>query len=199
MAQVRLGLPQLISPATYYSFVQAYHYLSKKNLVTGSSSGEELESTEMPKDYLLGMSDMQKRAAVKALTKLPRMNALRKANGVLYTAHLAQAGLNHVAPSLHENHLFLKYLLLVHDRRAFMRKAHEANIPLGDWFRSPLHSVEGNLSQWKFDPERYPNAVFAASHVVNLPTDTRRPERVLDFIDKSSSLIMDATLGGRVT
>lgn len=199
MLWILMRVRKLISPATYYSFVQAYRYLSKKNLVTGSSSGEELESIEMPKDYLLGMSNVQKRAAVKALTKLPRMNALRKANGALYTAHLAQAGLNYVDPSLHENHLFLKYPLLVHDKAAFMRKAREANIPLGDWFCSPLHPVEGDLNQWKFDPERYPNAVFAASHVVNLPTDTRKPEKVLDFIDKNSSLIMDVTLGGRIS
>lgn len=198
MLWVLMRVRKLISPSTYYSFVQAYRYLSKRNLVTGSSSGEELESIEMPKDYLLGMSNIQKRAAAKALAKLPRVNALRKANGALYTAHLAQAGLNHVDPSLHENHLFLKYPLLVHNRKAFMRKAREANIPLGDWFCSPLHPVEGDLNQWKFVPERYPNAVFAASHVVNIPTDTRKPEKVLDFIDRNADMIMDVTLGGRL-
>ncbi|MEN6411836.1 MAG: DegT/DnrJ/EryC1/StrS family aminotransferase [Veillonellales bacterium] len=198
MLWVLMRVRKLISPATYYSFVQAYRYLSKRNLVTGSSSGEELESIEMPKNYLLGMSDIQKRVAEKALVKLPQVNALRKANGALYTAHLAQTGLNHVDPSLHENHLFLKYPLLVHNRKAFMRKAREANIPLGDWFCSPLHPVEGDLNQWKFDPERYPNAVFAASHVVNIPTDTQKPEKVLDFIDRNADMIMDVTLGGRL-
>lgn len=189
---------QLISPATYYSFVKAYRYLSKRNLVTGSSSGEELEGIEMPKDYLLGMSGVQKRAAVRALQKLPAVNALRKANGALYTEYLAERGLNHVAPELHPDHLFLKYPLLVHDRDGFMRKAEEARIPLGDWFRSPLHPVEGDLSKWGFAPERYPNAVFAAAHVVNLPTDTKKPERVLEFMEKNRDLVFDVTLGGRL-
>ncbi len=198
MLWVLMRVRKLISPATYYSFVQAYRYLSKKNLVTGSSSGEELESIEMPKDYLLGMSEVQRHAAVRALAWLPSVNALRKANGALYTSHLAQAGLNHVDPSLHENHLFLKYPLLVRNRGAFMRKAREANIPLGDWFRSPLHPVEGDLSKWGFEPERYPNAVFAAAHVVNLPTDTKKPERVLEFVEKNRDLIFDVTLGGRL-
>lgn len=197
MLWVLMRVRKLISPTTYYSFVQAYRYLSKKNLVTGSSSGEELESIEMPKDYLLGMSEVQRHAAVRALARLPSVNALRKANGTLYTSYLAQAGLNHVDPSLHENHLFLKYPLLVRDRGAFMRKAREANVPLGDWFRSPLHPVEGDLSKWGFEPKCYPNAVFAASHVVNLPTDTKQPERVLKFLDKNSSFIMDYWLGGR--
>ena len=188
----------LISPATYYSFVKAYRYLSRKNLVAGSSAGEELEGIEMPKDYLLGMSGVQKRAAGRALKNLPAVNALRKANGALYTEHLAGAGLNHVAPELHPDHLFLKYPLLVHDRKAFIRKAQEARIPLGDWFHSPLHPVEGDLGKWGFESDRNPNAVFAASHVVNLPADTRRPELVLEFIDKNAELIMDVTLGGRL-
>ncbi len=189
---------RLISPVTYYSFVKAYRYLSKRNLVTGSSTGEELEGIEMPKDYLLGMSGVQKRAAVRALKKLPVVNALRKANGALYTEYLAERGLNHVAPELHPDHLFLKYPLLVHDRDGFIRKAEEARIPLGDWFRSPLHPVEGDLSKWGFEPERYPNAVFAAAHVVNLPTDTKKPERVLEFVEKNRDLIFDVTLGGRL-
>ena len=189
----------LISPATYYSFVKAYRYLSRKNLVAGSSSGEELEGIEMPKDYLLGMSGVQKRAAVRALKKLPAVNALRKANGALYTEHLAGSGLNHVAPEFHPDHLFLKYPLLVHDRDGFMRKAEEARISLGDWFRSPLHPVEGDLDKWGFEPERYPNAVFAAAHVVNLPTDSKNPDRVLEFVEKNRDLIFDATLDGRLS
>jgi len=198
MLMVLMRVRSLISPATYYSFVRAYRYLSKRNLVTGSSSGEELEGIEMPKDYLLGMSPVQKRAAVRALKKLPAVNALRKANGALYTEYLAESGFNHVAPELHPDHLFLKYPLLVHDRETFMKKAEEARIPLGDWFRSPLHPVEGNLSKWGFEPERYPNAVFAAAHVVNLPTDTKKPERVLEFVDRNRDLIFDATLDGRL-
>ena len=198
MLWVLMKVRYLISPSTYYAFVNAYRFLSKNNLVTGSSSGEELESPDMPKDYLLGMSGVQKRAAVRALKKLPEVNALRKANGALYTEYLAERGLNHVAPELHPDHLFLKYPLLVHDRDGFMRKAEEARIPLGDWFRSPLHPVEGDLSKWGFEPERYPNAVFAAAHVVNLPTDTKKPERVLEFVEKNRDLIFDVTLGGRL-
>ena len=198
MLWVLMKVRHLISPSTYYAFVGAYRFLSKKNLVTGSSSGEELESPVMPKDYLLAMSSVQKRAAIKALKNLPMVNALRKANGALYTEYLAERGLNHVAPELHPDHLFLKYPLLVHDRDGFMRKAEEARIPLGDWFRSPLHPVEGDLSKWGFELERYPNAVFAAAHVVNLPTDTKKPERVLEFVEKNRDLIFDVTLGGRL-
>ncbi|OHD23458.1 MAG: hypothetical protein A2Y38_10215 [Spirochaetes bacterium GWB1_59_5] len=188
----------LISPGTYYAFVDAYRFLSKHNLVTGSSSGQELISTDMPPDYLMTMSGVQKRAAVKSLARLPELNALRKANGALYTAHLAKAGLNHVDPALHDDHLFLKYPLLVKDRETFTAKAKEAHIPLGDWFCSALHPIEGDLTPWDFDTSLYPNAVFAAAHVVNLPADTRAPEKVLDFVDKNMSLIFDKTVDGRI-
>lgn len=198
MLWVLLKVRSLVTPSTYYAMVNAYRYLSKKNLVTGSSSGEEIEGIEMPKDYLLGMAPVQKRAAEKAIRKLPELNALRKANGTLYTAFLAERKLNHVDPRFHADHLFLKYPLLVHDRQAFMRKAREARIPLGNWFLSPLHPVEGDLSPWGFEPERYPNAVFAAAHVVNLPTDTNQPEKVLEFVEKNKDLIFDVTLGGRL-
>jgi hypothetical protein len=46
------------------------------------------------------------------------------------------------------------------------------------------------LNRWDFHPECYPNAVFAAAHVVNLPTDTGEPERVLEFIEKNKELII---------
>jgi perosamine synthetase len=193
-----LRLRSLVNPSTYYALVEAYRYLSKHNLVTGSSSGQEIEGIEMPKDYLLRMSGIQKRAAIRALKRLPAANVLRKTNGALYTKYLAIEQLNHVAPEFHADHLFLKYPLLVQEREAFVARARISRIPLGDWFRSPLHPVEGDLSKWGFESERYPNAVFASAHVVNLPTDTETPERVLDFLDANKGLIFDATVDGRL-
>lgn len=198
MLWMLLKVRHLVNPSTYYALVSAYRYLSKRNLVTGSSTGDELTGTKMPEDYLLGMSGVQMKAIDKALKKLPALKALRKANGAYYTAKLAAHGLNHVAPALHDDHLFLKYPLLVHDRVEFVARAQVAKIPLGDWFCSPLHPVEGNLRQWSFDFDQYPNAVFAASHVVNLPTDTRNPEAVMDFVEKNTALVMDTTLDGRM-
>jgi len=193
-----LKVRSLVTPSTYYTMVNAYRWLSKKNLVTGSSSGEEIEGTTMPKDYLLGMSTVQRNAAQKAIKKLPALNALRKANAAVFTQYLAEHGLNHVKPEYHNDHLFLKYPLLVKDRNAFFHYAQEAHIPLGDWFVSPLHPVTGDLSEWGFEPERYPNAVFAAANVVNLPTDTHHPDKVIEFLEKHADLIFDQTLEGRI-
>jgi len=198
MLWLLLRVRSLVAPSTYYAMVGAYRWLSKKNLVVGSSSGEEIESTTMPEDYLLGMCGLQKKEAERAMKKLPELNALRKANAAVYTQYLAERDFNHVHPQYHEDHMFLKYPLLVKDRQAFFRYAKESRIPLGDWFVSPLHPVTGELSPWHFDPSRYPNAVFAADHVVNLPTDTRQPEKVVQFLQAHEDLIFDAHLEGRM-
>jgi hypothetical protein len=99
---------------------------------------------------------------------------------------------------LHPDHLFLKYPIFVRDRDEFIARAKREKIPIGDWFRSPLHPVTTGLSKWGFEEENYPNAVFAASHVVNLPTDTNNPDMVMEFVDRNRDLVFDSTLGGRL-
>lgn len=190
MLWVLLKIRGMVNSTTYYALVDFYRYLSRKNIVTGSSSGEEIESTIMPRDYLLRMSNLQLKEYNKAIKKLPQLNDLRKTNGSLYTEHLLKLNKNHVNKEFHGDHLFLKYPLLVSDRREFFSAARKEKIPLGDWFLSPLHPVEGDLSPWGFDKDRFPKAVFAAEHVVNLPTDTKKPEKVLEFIEKYESLIL---------
>jgi dTDP-4-amino-4,6-dideoxygalactose transaminase len=138
----------------------------------------------------MGLTQM--RAAIKGLAGLAALNERRRDNGMLYTAALEAIARDHVDRALHADHLFLKYPLLVEDRPEFLRRAERANIPLGDWFCSPLHPIVGDLSKWDFDLAQYPKAVFAALHVVNLPTDTKHPQRVIDFIVKNADLILPA-------
>lgn len=180
----------LVTPRTYYTLVEVYRYLSKRNLVTGSSSGEELDGTTMPVDYLRSMSGVQVRAGLKSLKKLANQNEIRKTNGARYTDFLKSAGYNHVSPNLHADHLFLKYPLLVSNRNEFKERARKAGVPLGDWFLSPLHPIETDLSPWDFDTARYPQASFAGAHVVNLPTDTSLIEPVIAFLKNNSELIL---------
>ena len=86
----------------------------------------------------------------------------------------------------------LKYPLLVKDRDEFMRLAENSKIALGDWFTSPLHPVKANLDDWHFNEADFPNAVFAAQHVVNLPTTNIESKRVINFLSQNINLIMSA-------
>jgi len=173
-----------LNNATYWIALKLYRFLSGNGVILGSSSGEEISTTRLPKNYFKSMSKTQSIAGVKALKHLEKTISQRKENGHKYTAFLKQNKKQHVAPSLHTNHSFLKYPLLVTNRKKFLVLAEKNNIMLGDWFTSPIHPVEQNLQEWMFEPKNYPVAAKIASKIVNLPTDINPKElkRVLNFL-----------------
>ncbi len=82
----------------------------------------------------------------------------------------------------------------MNNRDEFMQLAEQHRIALGEWFTSPLHPVEGDLSAWQFDTEQYPVATYLASHVVNLPTTPKEIDRVLKFLERYKGLIVEQQL-----
>ena len=181
----------LLKGSTYWSLVALYRFLSKHNLVVGSSSGEEISSVEMPKDYFMGISSTQVKAGLINLSNFDKLLETRKKNATIFTEYLMSKSKNHVPKILFENHSFLKYPLLVSDREWVMTEAEKQKIELGDWFNSPIHPVQEGFHQWGLFPELFPNAFFAGQHMVNLPTDTQNPEKVCNFMDSILELIMD--------
>jgi len=75
------------------------------------------------------------------------------------------------------------------DRSSFQAAAEKARVPLGDWFCSPLHPIETGLERWRFQTGDFPVAEGLARSVVNLPTDTLDPDKVLSFLNHHLSLI----------
>ena len=180
----------LIKEYTYWTLVRFYRWLSSRNIVVGSSSGEEITSVEMPADYFKAFSRVQAKEGLRTLPKLKDDLVKRKETAECYTSFLKQLGKNHVDGGLFDNHSFLKYPLLVNQREEFMRLAEKNQIEMGDWFISPLHPVEGDLSPWKLDREKFPVANYISSHVVNLPTTPTDLDKVLTFLAKHSDFII---------
>jgi len=180
----------LLFPATYYFLRGFYRLLSKFNLTIGSSSGEELEDPTMPASYFKAMGQTQVSEGLHAIGSLNMMLSLRKQNAMIYTKHLSGLGKYHVAADLHPNHSFLKYPILVSDKKSFEKAAKKNGIELGDWFASPIHPVESNFEKWHLSPAVIPVAVYISAHILNLPTDTNHPERVIAFIDKNIDLVL---------
>ncbi len=172
----------LLSRRTYWTLVRLYRWLSRHNLIVGSSSGDELVEPVMPKGYFRGFSRIQAREALRNLSMLDSLQAERLELAERYTQFLRNHDKHHVPPRLFADHAFLKYPLLVHDRETFMARAEAARISLGDWFVSPLHPVTEHLSRWFFDPAQFPMAGFLARHVVNLPTNRANSDEVLGFL-----------------
>jgi dTDP-4-amino-4,6-dideoxygalactose transaminase len=179
----------LINRFTYWFLLKLYRVLSKKNLVIGSNRGEELSEVRMHDNYFKDISSVQVKAGLKELTRLNNLNRLRIKNAKAYTNFLKSKYKTYVNEKLFENHLFLKYPILVKDRDFFLRLAEEDKISLGDWFLSPLHPVREKLEQWEMKREMYPVANQISEKILNLPTDVKVNTQVIDFLKKHLELL----------
>ena len=179
----------LLTQGNYWRMLRFYRWLSKHNLVTGSSGGQELSGIEMPDRYFVRQCGVQIKSGVKNIAHLDHLLELRKRNALIYSEFLQRNAKVYVNETLFGNHSFLKYPLLVKNRSRFEQLAEKNQIALGDWFNSPLHPVKGDLGLWKMEKRHFPNAVNIAARIVNLPTDLEKVDRVIMFLEKNLELI----------
>ncbi len=181
---------KILTDNRYWRMVKLYRWLSKHKLVQGSSSGTEIESTEMPSHYFKGMSTTQMKKGITNLAKLGEMIPLRKANAATYSEYLKSKGKTYVSTEQFQDHSFLKYPFLVKERDEVMRIAEECKVPLGEWFCSPIHPVMEHFDQWDFCECDFPVATKYSSEMLNLPTDVKDPAPVLAFLDKIEDYLL---------
>ncbi len=180
----------LLNPFTYWTLLKLYRFLSKTGLVVGSSTKEEIEGIEMPKGYFKGFSTVQAKAGIKNLKSLHQTLLLRKSNSKKYSEFLKSEGKTFVTQSLEENHSFLKYPILVKDREKFKTLAEKSSINLGDWFVSMIHPIEKNLELWHLDSDEFPIARGISEKILNLDTDTKTIDKVLNFLAQHKEEIL---------
>ena len=181
---------KILTDRRYWRMVKLYRWLSKHKLVQGSSSGTEIESTEMPSHYFKGMSTTQMKKGITNLAKLGEMIPLRKANAAIYSEYLKSKGKTYVPTEQFQDHSFLKYPFLVKERDEVMRIAEECKVPLGEWFCSPIHPVMEHFDQWDFRECDFPVATKYSSEMLNLPTDVKDTAPVLAFLDKIDEFLL---------
>jgi dTDP-4-amino-4,6-dideoxygalactose transaminase len=172
----------MLHDSTYWPMLRIYRKLSKSGKVVGSSTGAEITSSKMPDDYLTASSAIQERVGINALKQLKAVIAERRINGAAYNEFLKTENKFHYSENDVLNHSFLKYPIFVKNRDAFMRKAEKSKIRLGDWFISPIHPVLSNFEEWKMNPKDYPIANNSTQHIVNLPTEAIKKQRILKFL-----------------
>lgn len=181
---------KILTDNRYWRMVKLYRWLSKHKLVQGSSSGTEIESTEMPSHYFKGMSTTQMKKGITNLAKLGEMIPLRKANAATYSEYLKSKGKTYVSTEQFQDHSFLKYPFLVKERDEVMRIAEECKVPLGEWFCSPIHPVHEKYEQWDFRECDFPVATKYSSEMLNLPTDVADTTPILRFLDKIEEYLL---------
>lgn len=180
----------LLTPATYWTLLRFYRFLSKKGIVVGSSSGEEITSVTMPKNYFKGFSKTQAKEGLKGLKKLENLLETRRANAMLFNEFLKQNEKTYINEDLYANHSFLKFPILVKDRELFKTKAEKSSINLGDWFVSMIHPISKDFPVWELDVNEFPNAKEVSKKILNLDTDTKQPEKVIAFLKENLNEIV---------
>ena len=180
----------IINDFTYWPMIRLYRWLSRHNLVVGSSSGEEVTGIEMPEGFFKAQSSVQLKKGLKSLKKLKQVNELRKKNAMAYTDYLESIGKNHVKRSLFDDHIFIRYPLLVNDRAKFREEAEKENIILGEWFEDPIYPAYDSLAIWKINTEELPNAMHVCEHVVNLPTEEENVNKAIAFLNSHKDFIL---------
>lgn len=180
----------LLNDYTYWFALKTFRLLSSLDLVVGSSSSSELESTSIPREFFKDASTFQVNYGLSGLTTFDEVLSLRKKNAEQYTKLLKGLNKAYVDSSFFNDHSFLKYPLLTSNRENLNKKASKEKVRLSDWFISPLHPVKDNLENWGFEKDKLPIAVDLASKLVNLPTETKKLSKVLKFIIKNKDLII---------
>jgi dTDP-4-amino-4,6-dideoxygalactose transaminase len=180
----------LLNPTTYWTLLKMYRFLSKKGIVVGSSSGEEITSVKMPKNYFKAFSKTQAKEGLKGLKKLDNLLETRKENGLLFNQFLKKNGKTFVKEELYNNHSFLKFPILVRDRDVFKTKAEKSSINLGDWFISMIHPISKDFSNWELDVNEFPVAKEVSEKILNLDTDTKNSEKVIAFLQENLNEIV---------
>jgi len=182
---------RIVGGRAFDIFRDLYRALSRLGVIPGSSSTVEVQSTEMPDQFLKKFPERLSTIGMKALNGLDEKMTERAEMSVWYSQTLSSMGKNHVSDELFENHGCLTYPLLVEDKEAFAAAARNLRIPLGDWFNSPLHPVTIPLDVWGVDIIELPVATYCSKHVVNLPTDSIDKTDVMKLLEAQCELIID--------
>ncbi|MBU4444534.1 aminotransferase class I/II-fold pyridoxal phosphate-dependent enzyme [bacterium] len=160
----------------YWPAIKTYRWLSKNNLVLGSSQGDELEHPVMPAGFAKGLSETQANLGNRELGRIGQLMEHRKKIAAIFTKQLQDMQIEPPYEPEYAEHTFLKYPLLVRDRETFFVLAEKNKIELGDWFLSPIHPIIKNFERFYYYWGDNPIAETISRHIINLPTHSNISE-----------------------
>lgn len=162
---------RLLRPKLYWQLMGLYRWLSHLGLVTGSSERGEFRN-KMPRRYALTMSGFQERLLARRMVETEAITRGRRGLAALYERQLSDAGISLPRIPPNSSAVFLRYPILVSNKRDFLQKARERRLEVGDWFVSPLHPLKDNWDRFGYRQGTCPVAECLCERVVNLPTLT---------------------------
>ena len=179
----------MMKPAICWPAIKTYRFLSKVGLATGSSSSEELVSPVKPDGFEKRMAKFQQKRAMQEMERFEENLKHRLWAAKRYDEIFDRLGLEKPYRPGYALHTFLRYSFLVTDKQSVLRKEEEDRIEVGDWFLSPLHPIEKDLSPWGFEKGMCPVAESVCERIVNLPTHRRIHEKYITRLENFNEAI----------
>ena len=192
MLRSQINIKENLPEFAYWSAVKTYRKLNAFKLIPGSSSSDELEAPIMPDGYLKGMSGIQAKKGIVEIEKIEDNLAHRIEIAKRYDEAIVKIGGKKLFIPDYATHTVIKYPLLVKDRSAFMEAAMKKQIPLNDWFLSPIHPITKDFEKWNYYYGSNPTAEEISRNVVNLLTDIsiQKAEKTIQFLNENKSAIL---------
>ena len=189
-----LAHSKLLVPCLYWGIRSIYRALSRKGLIVGTFSKEELEQKK-PDYYEHLMSSWQKKILARKINDIDKDIQARRLLRYRYESFLKNIGIEPLGDITNSDPVMIRYPILVKDKESILEKAREKRIELGNWFESPVHPKEE--SEWGsigYKKGACPIAEKLALTCVNLPIHNKIRERELNSIfsfitDNKNSII----------
>ncbi len=182
-----------LSAKLYWPAIKTYRWLSKNNLILGSSQGAELERPVKPKGFEKGFSGTQAKIGSKELERFHKILEHRVKIASLYKKILLDIQIEPPYEPDYAVHTFLKFPLLVRDRMEFFELAVKEKIEIGDWFLSPIHPITKDFELFCYRWGENPIAEKISQHIINLPTHYQITEdytaRIAQFLKENRNKI----------
>jgi perosamine synthetase len=175
----------------YWTIIKLFRWLTEKNIIVGSSSNDELVSSQPP-HYA------KRTTAIQALVGLLKIKNLkdninhRRLISELYFQNLRQELLgNNIL--YNSGTAYLRFPVLVNNKDHLLTRAEKLNLELGDWFLSPLHPNKANLEKAGYQSGACFLAEKISQEIINLPTHDRinkeQAIKIINFINKEAEKI----------
>jgi dTDP-4-amino-4,6-dideoxygalactose transaminase len=196
--KVLLFLKERLNSNFYWPALKAYRWLSRNNLILGSSQGEELEKPVKPGGFEKGFSKVQARKGIEEIAdsmekvvrsknwKIDEVIEHRRRIADMYKSILKDLNIEPPYEPGYAKHTYLRFPLLVKDRAKFFKSAEKEKTELGDWFISPIHPIIKNFEYWHYSWGKNPVAEKISQHIINLPTHTKINE---DYVNKIAKFL----------
>ncbi|MBI4706712.1 MAG: DegT/DnrJ/EryC1/StrS family aminotransferase [Candidatus Omnitrophica bacterium] len=132
-----LAYSLLLKPSLFWLIQDLYRRLSRWGIVIASSSNEELEC-KLPEGYEKKMSSWQEKLLKIKLEKINQSIEHRMHITSLYEKLLTENAIKTVQLPDYYEIVFLRYPVIVKDKKKALEAAKKSKLELGDWFLSPL-------------------------------------------------------------